>query len=108
MNLTFRFRPGTTQLDNKSLEDLNRLLEYLKTLPENPPILLIGHTDNTGNEEDNIRLSKERANAVADELRARGINVAGTGGQGSKNPIAPNDTPEGRLLNRRVEIWTRM
>jgi phosphate transport system substrate-binding protein len=108
MNLTFRFRPGTTQLDNKSLEDLNRLIEYLKTLPENPPILLIGHTDNTGNEEENVRLSKERANAVAEELRARGINIAGTGGQGSKNPIASNDTPEGRLLNRRVEIWTRM
>lgn len=108
LNVTFRFRPGSTQLDNKGVDDLNRLVEYVKTLPEPPALLLIGHADNSGSEEINAKLSKDRANAVAEELRSRGINIAGTGGQGSRSPIASNDTPEGRQQNRRVEIWTRM
>ncbi len=108
LNVTFRFRTGSTQLDNKALDDLNRLIEYVKGFDQSPSLLLIGHADNSGPEDVNVRLSKERANAVAEELRSRGINVAGTGGQGSKSPIASNDTPEGRQLNRRVEIWSRM
>jgi len=108
LNLTFRFRTGSTALDDKSLDDLNRLVEYVKTLDQSPALLLIGHSDNSGPEDDNVKLSKERANAVAEELRTRGINIAGTGGQGSKSPVATNDTPEGRQQNRRVEIWTRM
>ncbi len=108
LNVTFRFKPGSTQLDNKAIDDLNRLVEYVKSFDQSPALLLIGHADNSGPEEVNLRLSKERANVVADELRSRGINVAGTGGQGSKSPIASNDTPQGRELNRRVEIWSRM
>ncbi len=108
LNVTFRFRTGSTQLDNKAVDDLNRLVEYVKTLDPPPALLLIGHADNSGPEDINTKLSKDRANVVADELRSRGINVAGTGGQGSKSPIASNDTLEGRQQNRRVEIWTRM
>jgi phosphate transport system substrate-binding protein len=108
LNLTFRFRSGSTELDNKAQDDLNRLVEYVKSLDQSPALLLIGHADNSGPEDINVKLSKDRANAVAEELRSRGITIAGTGGQGSKSPIASNETPEGRQQNRRVEIWTRM
>jgi phosphate transport system substrate-binding protein len=108
LNLTFHFRTGSTDLDDKSLDDLNRLVEYVKTLDQSPALLLIGHSDNSGPEDTNVKLSKDRANALAEQLRTRGISIAGTGGQGSKSPVASNDTPEGRQQNRRVEIWTRM
>jgi len=65
-----------------------------------------GHTDSTGSDAHNQVLSERRANSVADYLVSRGVEHArlGTRGFGATQPIAPNDTPEGRAANRRVEI----
>lgn len=65
-----------------------------------------GHTDSTGTDAYNQTLSERRAGAVADYLVMRGVESARleTLGYGETQPIASNDTPEGRAQNRRVEI----
>lgn len=65
-----------------------------------------GHTDSTGSEEYNQRLSEERASSVANYLVTQGIALGAdaTTGFGWTRPVASNDSPEGRQLNRRVEV----
>ena len=65
-----------------------------------------GHTDSTGGDAVNIPLSQNRAKSVADYLSMRGVSSAriGTQGFGSSQPLASNETVEGRQKNRRVEI----
>jgi outer membrane protein OmpA-like peptidoglycan-associated protein len=65
-----------------------------------------GHTDNTGSAALNQRLSEARANSVARYLQSQQVVAQRfvTTGHGFSQPIASNDTPEGRALNRRVEI----
>ena len=77
------------------------LIEYDKTIIE-----VMGHTDNTGSDAYNLELSKRRAVAVGNHLISERINPMRilTDGFGEAYPIASNDTPEGRLLNRRVEL----
>jgi OOP family OmpA-OmpF porin len=67
---------------------------------------IVGHTDNTGSEELNQKLSEKRANAVRDYFIANGIasDRLTARGMGEKDPIASNDTPEGRAQNRRIEF----
>jgi outer membrane protein OmpA-like peptidoglycan-associated protein len=68
--------------------------------------IIIGNTDSTGNAEYNMGLSKRRAQAVADYLVSTGIDPdkLRVTGRGKNDPIASNDTEEGRALNRRVDI----
>lgn len=77
-------------------------------LNENPQmrIDIHGHTDNVGSDEDNLELSRERARAVYDYLLAAKIDPLRLShdGFGSSRPVADNETPEGRALNRRVEF----
>ncbi|MDR2991365.1 MAG: OmpA family protein [Burkholderiaceae bacterium] len=70
-------------------------------------IMVIGHTDSTGTDAINDPLSLARANSVRAYLSGRGVNPAliRTEGRGSHQPIASNDTAEGRARNRRVEIY---
>lgn len=82
----------------------NNLLKY-----PNSSILVVGHTDSTGTVAHNQALSERRATAVANVLMANGVpqwRVA-TVGRGPHQPIATNATPEGRAMNRRVEIIIR-
>jgi outer membrane protein OmpA-like peptidoglycan-associated protein len=67
---------------------------------------IIGHTDNVGSAEMNQRLSESRANSVARYLESQKVLPARivTSGMGMNNPVANNNTPEGRAQNRRVEI----
>lgn len=75
--------------------------EYDSTL-----VAISGHTDITGSRELNMRLSEDRAQAVADYLSGRGIQDVRLYpfGEGPDRPIATNDTAEGRQANRRVEL----
>ncbi len=68
--------------------------------------IIIGHTDSTGNAEYNMGLSKRRAQSVADYLVSTGVEPEKlrVTGRGKNDPIASNDTEEGRALNRRVDI----
>lgn len=67
---------------------------------------VVGHTDSTGSMELNQRLSEQRAASVAAYLRSREVEPARVlaRGVGPSQPFTTNDTPEGRALNRRVEI----
>jgi peptidoglycan-binding protein ArfA len=84
---------------------LSQVAEKLKACPT-AHATINGYSDNSGAEAINVSLSNQRAQTVADFLIARG--VAGVQlvvkGLGSANPLAPNDTPDGRAKNRRVEI----
>ena len=75
--------------------------EYEKTIVD-----ITGHTDSTGEESYNLNLSQRRATNVAQYLIAQGVNSTriAAQGMGESQPIASNDTPEGRQANRRVEI----
>jgi len=77
------------------------LKKYNQTLVD-----VYGHTDSTGSFEHNMQLSQRRASAVADYLIAQGTDSRRFAiiGQGPSQPIASNDTEEGRAQNRRVEI----
>lgn len=79
-----------------------------KLLGENPHwnIKIFGHTDNSGNETTNRKLSFDRAKAVADHLTFRGIARSRISyeGFGSERPVADNTTEEGKQQNRRVEF----
>lgn len=67
---------------------------------------VVGFTDSTGSYEHNQQLSERRASSVARYLESREVlnHRIVTRGEGPNNPVASNDTPEGRALNRRVEI----
>ncbi|MGA7813464.1 OmpA family protein [Caballeronia sp.] len=90
-----------------SVAILNRAAVLLKRSTR--PIMIEGHTDNVGPLDYNTTLSQARANAVGDALVARGVPAARikTKGMAYLEPVASNDTPEGRALNRRVEILVK-
>ena len=102
---TLEFAPGSLNLANGELHELEELAEYLKA-HSNHMVILVGHTDTRGTLESNVDLSRQRAEAVqkllierygADpqQLMAEGI--------GYLSPRATNTTEEGRARNRRVE-----
>lgn len=106
--LDFRFRSGSSSLDNKALDDLNRVSNFVAS-PQyaGQTILLLGFADSSGSTEVNDRLSTDRARIVSEEFKARGIRVAEVTGFGSERPVGNNNTAEGREKNRRVEVWLR-
>ena len=99
------FDLGKATLKSESAPELKRILQVMS---ENKALVIeiSGHTDNTGSDEINNKLSLERANAVKDYLLKGGIDTARirTKGYGKTKPKADNATEEGRQINRRVEI----
>ena len=99
------FETGSAELKNESMAELNRLQ---KLLHDNPTlqIQINGHTDNIGTDEDNMRLSENRAKAVYDYLIKNNIEPDRLKykGYGETMPVAPNDTEAGRKKNRRTEF----
>ncbi len=99
------FESGKADLLPSSFSELNELAEYLN----NNPIIkanIIGHTDNVGKKDDNLTLSRNRAEAVLNFLKEKNISVSRLSfdGKGDLEPITANDTEEGRQNNRRVEV----
>jgi outer membrane protein OmpA-like peptidoglycan-associated protein len=94
-----------TDLLPASADELNRLLEYLEANPD-LDIVITGHTDNFGTEAYNLNLSNNRARAVTNYLKEKGIDQQRItySGAGSSEPVADNSTAEGRSFNRRVEF----
>jgi len=99
------FEVNSAKLTSASYSYLDRFVDFLK---DNPKVKLeiSGHTDNTGLESYNQKLSERRAKAVVDYLVSKEISEDGltAKGYGSKQPIESNETEEGRAKNRRVEI----
>lgn len=99
------FKSSSFELTSESHNNLDKVLEIMNKYPESR-FSIYGYTDNTGPADFNLYLSKQRAKAVKDFLAQKGIdkNRLESEGFGIKNPIAPNNTKEGREKNRRVEI----
>lgn len=95
-------------LRSASRETLNDLAANFAQYPDNQ-IIVEGHTDSTGSDSYNQRLSEQRASTVADYLIDRGVRASAITvyGYGEMRPKSTNDTAEGRQLNRRVEINIR-
>ncbi len=102
-NIFFDF--GKYDLKEKSYEALNLLYKFMK---DNPDIMveINAYTDNIGSDKYNYTLSENRAGSVVEYLIQKGVESTRLfpHGFGKENPIAANDTDEGRALNRRVEF----
>ena len=99
------FDVNKATLRDASKAELAKLAQILNKYPDTN-ILVEGHTDNTGSEEYNLELSRQRAQSVENYLA--GLNVNPTRftimGYGESQPIATNETTEGRQQNRRVDL----
>ena len=100
------FETGSADLLSKSDSEIARLNTLLKDNPE-MRIKILGHTDNVGQERDNQKLSEARAKAVHDSLISKGISAERIRyeGKGESQPVADNETEEGRKSNRRTEFF---
>ncbi len=96
---------GRADLRPQVQSDLRDLAGSLQAYPDHDAVV-VGHTDNVGSDGFNQGLSERRANAVSGFLSANGVSMGRmrTVGMGESQPIASNETSEGRQLNRRVEI----
>ncbi len=99
------FETGSSTIKSKSFKALEKLAELMNTNPS-WKLTLKGYTDSSGSLEKNIQLSKDRANAVKLFLMSKDVSGdrISSDGYGPENPIAPNNTAQGRAQNRRVEI----
>lgn len=108
LSVNFRFRTGSAQLDNRGLADLDRVTEFLASSSVQPErLMLFGFADSRGSASMNLKLSEERARAVAAALAQRGVQPGVVRGFGVALPVADNSTPEGQERNRRVEVWVK-
>ena len=113
LSLTFRFEDGSSQLDahsRENLTDLARLLETGAFGGEN--LVFAGFSDGSGSASANLILSRDRAQTVADALRALVPDLAENllpkvDAYGETMPMACDATAPGRQLNRRVELWIK-
>lgn len=99
------FESGKATLQPGARTRMTELAGILAKYPRTT-VTITGNTDSRGSAAMNDQLSKDRAQAVADALIANGVAPGRiqTRGVGYTNPVATNDTPEGRLMNRRVDI----
>ncbi|MFE8070272.1 OmpA family protein [Marinobacteraceae bacterium S3BR75-40.1] len=102
----FQFPSGQSELQSANFPLLNKITEAVKKFPD-ALVVVSGHTDNVGSVAKNRQLSEERAEKVSRFLSdVGGVNPKRitTVGHGAEQPVASNDTPEGRAANRRVEV----
>ncbi|BEP39541.1 MULTISPECIES: OmpA family protein [Variovorax] len=100
------FDTGRANVKRNLAQVLDKVAEGLKSATA-ASVRVVGHTDSTGSEEGNERLSVSRADSVRNHLVSRGVSttVITTDGRGSREPLADNGTAAGRAQNRRVEIF---
>ncbi len=100
------FDTGRANVKRNLAQVLDKVAEGLKSATT-ASLRVVGHTDSTGSEEGNERLSVSRADSVRNHLVGRGVSttVITTDGRGSREPLADNGTAAGRAQNRRVEIF---
>ena len=102
---SFRLRAGESRVSGEHFPRLNRIADALARCPS-VRLRVAGHTDSTGDAEDNIRISELRARAYADYLASQGVSEKRLvwEGLGSAEPVSSNRSAAGRNRNRRVAI----
>jgi outer membrane protein OmpA-like peptidoglycan-associated protein len=100
------FVTGKSELLPAAQDQLDQVAKALKDQGDIKPMVVEGYTDSVGSDSSNLTLSKNRAEAVRSYLVSKGIpsDKITSVGKGKANPVASNDTPDGRANNRRVEI----
>jgi outer membrane protein OmpA-like peptidoglycan-associated protein/uncharacterized protein YidB (DUF937 family) len=104
MNI-INFRSGSSQIPRESMPVLEQSASAIKSAPAGTKLEVGGYTDNVGNPAANQRISQQRADSVRRFLIDKGAKSDSlvAKGYGDSNPIASNDTEEGRFRNRRIE-----
>jgi outer membrane protein OmpA-like peptidoglycan-associated protein len=100
------FVTGKSELLPAAQDQLDQVAKALKDQGDVKPMVVEGYTDSVGSDTTNLKLSKDRAEAVRSYLVSKGMpsDKISAVGKGKANPVASNDTPDGRANNRRVEI----
>ena len=104
------FDVGKSNLKPEALSAIDQLALQVASFGQGVRITVEGHTDSTGSDSDNLRLSDARAKSVWDYLAKQlphSVADVQIKGYGEARPIAPNDTEEGRAQNRRVDLLIR-
>lgn len=99
------FQTSSSKLEMSARANIEKLSKILNKYPDTN-IMVVGFTDATGKEDFNMKLSEQRAKSVVDYTTSLGVNASRFTfkGLGPQEPVASNETPEGRQANRRVEI----
>jgi len=106
LSVNFRFQEGSASLDNKALRDVQRVGDYLRQAGKlQGKVVLVGFGDPKETPGRAALLSRLRAMAVRRELARTGVQARDVTGMGDELPVAGNDLQQGRLRNRRVEVW---
>ncbi|MGB7647134.1 MAG: phosphate ABC transporter substrate-binding/OmpA family protein [Pseudomonas fluorescens] len=106
LTVNFRFEEGSASLDNKARQDLQRVVAYIRSHGKlDRHVTLVGFGDAKNDPQRAALLSKLRAMAVRRELVKSGVVLRDIRGFGAQMPVAANTADEGRIKNRRVEVW---
>jgi OmpA-OmpF porin, OOP family len=100
------FGSGSASVQSNSTKDLEKIYNLL-IQAENSKLTIVGHTDNVGNSDANIALSKNRAQAIVNYLKNKGIPETRfqlIDGKGANEPVADNNSESGKSQNRRVVV----
>ena len=100
------FGSGSASVQNNSTKDLEKIYNLL-IQAENSKLTIVGHTDNVGNSDANVVLSKNRAQAIVNFLKNKGIPESRfqlIDGKGANEPVADNNSESGKSQNRRVVV----
>jgi outer membrane protein OmpA-like peptidoglycan-associated protein len=103
IRVLFDFDDASIKLSERT--KLDKLADVLSKYPENI-VVIEGHTDDQGDDDYNQTLSEQRAKSIENYLNSRNLSISNLSsiGYGEGQPIVPNDTEDGRALNRRVVI----
>lgn len=112
LSTTFRFTTGSSRMDERSLVDMARLVNYLATQPTGTTVMFAGFTDSVGAFDSNRALSDQRAAYLAQQFSAFAGDKIGqielaSAGFGEIAPVACNTDGANRSINRRVEVWIK-
>ncbi|MBF8691752.1 substrate-binding domain-containing protein [Pseudomonas fulva] len=106
LSVNLRFQPGSAALDSKATQDVQRVIEYLNQAGKpHRKAVLVGFGDPKDTPGRAALLSRLRGEAVRQALARGGIEVLEVAGLGDQMPVAGNEMEQGRLRNRRVEVW---
>jgi phosphate transport system substrate-binding protein len=106
LTVNFRFDEGSASLDNKARQDVQRVVAYIRSHGKlDKQVTLVGFGDTKNDPQRAALLSKLRAMAVRRELAKSGVVLKDIRGFGAQMPVAANTADEGRIKNRRVEVW---